>query len=66
MKAEPFDSIPEFQHFKDVMRGVLSVSKRRLDELVKAAKDNSPRKENSHAPGQKRAANRRKPTRKNL
>jgi len=60
MKAAPFDSTPEFQHFKDVMRGVLSVPKKRLDELVEAAKESSPRKGNPHAPGQKRVRKRRK------
>jgi hypothetical protein len=60
MKAAPFDSTPEFQHFKDVMRGVLAVPKKRLDELVRLAKENSPRNGAPHAPGQKRAAKRRK------
>jgi hypothetical protein len=58
MKAAPFDSTPEFQHFKEVMRDVLSVSKKRLDELVKAAKDTSPRRGNPDAPGQRRAKKR--------
>jgi uncharacterized tellurite resistance protein B-like protein len=61
MKAEPLDSTPEFQHFKEVMRGVLSVSKKRLDELVRAARENSPRNGDPYAPGQKRVK-RRKPT----
>jgi uncharacterized tellurite resistance protein B-like protein len=64
MKAAPFDSTPEFQHFKDVMRDILSVPKKRLDELVEAAKENSPRKGNPYAPGQKRvkrAAKKRSP-----
>jgi hypothetical protein len=63
MKAARFDSTPEFQHFKDVMRGVLTVPKKRLDELVREAKDNSPRNGDPHAPGQKRAVKRRKPKR---
>jgi hypothetical protein len=54
MKAIPFDSTPEFQHFKDVMRGVLAVPKARLDALVEAAKEESPRKNNPHAAGRKR------------
>jgi hypothetical protein len=54
MKEPSFDSTPEFQHFRDVMRGVLAVPKTRLDELVQAAKDESPRKGNPHAPGKKR------------
>jgi hypothetical protein len=55
MKAAPFDSTPEFQHFKEVMRSVLTVPKKRLDELIRAAKENSPRNGNPHAPGQRRA-----------
>ena len=55
MKAAPFDSTPEFQHFKDVMRGVLAVPKKRLDELVAKAKEESPRRGDPHAPGKKRA-----------
>jgi hypothetical protein len=55
MKPEPFDSTPEFKEFKDVMRGILLVSKKRLDELVLEAKENSPRNGDPHAPGQKRA-----------
>jgi len=58
MKAEPFDSTPEFEHFKEVMRGVLAVPKARLDELVRLAKENSPRNGDPHAPGQKRVKNR--------
>jgi hypothetical protein len=60
MKPDPFDSTPEFKEFKDVMRGILSVPKKRLDELVQEAKDNSPRKDDPHATGQKRAVRRRK------
>ncbi len=55
MKAPSFDSTPEFQHFKEIMRGVIAMPKARLDELVKAAHDSSPRKGNPHAPGQKRS-----------
>jgi hypothetical protein len=55
MKDGPFDAKPEFKRFKDVMRGVLAVSKKRLDELVQEAKEKSPRNGNPHAPGQKRA-----------
>ena len=60
MKAAPFDSTPEFQRFKEVMRGVLAVPKTRLDELVRLAKETSPRNGDPHAPGQKRAAKPRK------
>ena len=59
MKATRFDATPEFQHFKEVMRGVLAVPKARLDELVQAAKEESPRKGNPHAPGQKRLKRRK-------
>lgn len=59
MKADPFDSTPEFKEFKDVMRGILSVSKKRLDELVEKARASSPRKGNSRAPGQKPARRKR-------
>jgi hypothetical protein len=58
MRDVPFDATVEFQRFKEIMRGVLSVSKVRLDELVKAAKATSPRNGNPDAPGQKRAMNR--------
>jgi hypothetical protein len=54
MKEERFDSTPEFQHFKEVMRGILAIPKTRLDELVKTSKDTSPRKDNPSAPGRKR------------
>jgi hypothetical protein len=60
MKAAPFDSTPEFQHFKDVMRGVLAVPKKRLDELVANAKEESPRNGDPHAPGQKRTKRKRR------
>ena len=60
MKAEPFDSTPAFQHFRDVMRGVLSLSKKRLDELVHEAKEKSARNGDPHAPGQKRKATSKK------
>jgi len=58
MKAAPFDSTPEFQRFKDVMRGVLAVPKKRLDELVIKAKEESPRNGDPHAPGKKRISKR--------
>ena len=38
MKEPAFDSTPEFQHFKKVMRGVLAVPKARVEELVEQAK----------------------------
>lgn len=55
MKEKAFDKTPEFRHFKEVMRGVLAVPKKRLDELMEGAKDESPRNGDLHAPGQKRS-----------
>jgi len=60
MKASIFESTPEFQHFKEVMRHVLAVPKKRLDELVREAKENSPRNGDPHAPGQKSTRRKRK------
>jgi hypothetical protein len=60
MKEPAFDSTPEFQHFKTVMRGVLAVPKARLDRLVKEAEKASPRKGNPHAPGRKKVNKRRR------
>jgi hypothetical protein len=60
MKEPSFDSTPEFQHFTEVMRGVIAVPKKRLDELVLEAKENSPRNGNPHAPGQKRKTKKKK------
>ena len=60
MKESAFDEKPEFRHFKETMRKVLAVSKKRLDELVQEAKEKSVRNGNPHAPGQKRAAKRKK------
>lgn len=37
MKERSFDSTPDFQRFKEVMRGVLKAPKTRLDELVREA-----------------------------
>ena len=65
MKAAPFDSTPEFQHFKDVMRGVLAVPKKRLDELVAKAKEESPRNGDPGAPGKKRVTKKRERRAKN-
>ena len=58
MKESTFDSTPEFQHFREVMRHVLAVPKTRLDELVREAKENSPRNGDPNSPGQKRAKKR--------
>jgi len=55
MKSAPsFDSTPQFQHFKDVMRKLIAVPKAEVDELVKASREASPRKNNPAAPGRKR------------
>jgi hypothetical protein len=53
MKEPSFDSTPQFAHFREVMRAVLSVPKQRIDELVQSAKENSPRVGNPDAPGKK-------------
>jgi hypothetical protein len=66
MKAAPFDSTPEFQHFKDVMRGVLAVPKKRLDELVAKAKEESPRNGDPDAPGKKSMTKRRRKSKRIL
>jgi hypothetical protein len=59
MKDPSFDSTPEFQHFREVMRGVLKIPKTRSDELVREASEHSTRKDNSNAPGRKRKAKRK-------
>jgi hypothetical protein len=53
MKESSFDSTPEFQRFTEVMRGLITVPKKRLDELVEAARKSSPRNGNRFAPGRK-------------
>jgi hypothetical protein len=58
MREPSFDSTPEFKNFKTVMRGVLAVPKERLDELVRVAKAESPRKGDPDAPGMKRVKKR--------
>ena len=49
-----FEASPEFSRFKDGMRALLAVPKSKLDELVKEAKEKSPRTGNPKAPGKKR------------
>jgi hypothetical protein len=66
MKEPSFDSTPEFQHFKEVMRGVLAVSKERLNELIDRAKKDSPRTRDPNAPGRKRRMPRRRTKKVNL
>ena len=58
MKPGSFDSTPEFAHFTEQMRKLIAVPKARVDELVKLAKESSPRKNNPNAPGRKRKAKR--------
>jgi hypothetical protein len=55
VKLASFDSTPEFAHFRSVMQKLIKVPKAELDELVKRAADESPRKNNPSAPGRKRA-----------
>jgi len=59
MTEASFDSTLEFQRFREVMRGVLAVPKTRVDELVKEAKEHSPRNGDAHSPGRKLAKRRR-------
>jgi hypothetical protein len=62
MESKEFENTPEFERFKKAMRGILAVPKKRLDELVQGAKQDSPRNGDPHAPGRKRKAKRgRKP-----
>jgi len=56
MKEPAFDATPEFKRFKEVMRRVIAVPKERLNELVREAKEKSPRNGNKHAPGKKSPA----------
>lgn len=56
---EAFESTTAFRHFKKVMSGVIAVPKERLDALVKAAKNESPRKGDPDAPGKKRTRRKR-------
>ncbi len=42
------------------MRGVLAVSKKRIDRLVAEARESSPRKGDPHAAGRKRAVRRKR------
>lgn len=55
---EAFESTTAFRHFKTVMRGVLAVPKERLDEMVRVARAESPRKGDPAAPGKKRTKRR--------
>jgi hypothetical protein len=55
MKEPSFDSTPDFQHFREVMRSVLKVPKARVDELVTQAEKISPRRGNPQAAGRRKA-----------
>ncbi len=54
MKPAPFESRPEFQHFKEEMRRILNVPKDTLDQRVEAAAKESSRKRPG-SPGRKRS-----------
>jgi hypothetical protein len=54
MKLGSFDSTPEFARYKATMRKLIAVPKSELDELVKNARESSPRKNNPNSPGRKR------------
>jgi hypothetical protein len=55
VKPASFESTPEFQHFREVMRKLIKVPKAEVDQMVHDAADASPRKKNPNAPGRKRA-----------
>ena len=52
--SEKFEITPEFAEFKERMKRLLQVPKARLDEHVKRAKEESPRRYNPLAPGRKK------------
>jgi hypothetical protein len=58
--SAPFDSTPEFQHFKGVMKRVIAIPKADLDERLRISEEQSPRKNNPAAPGRKRAISAKK------
>jgi len=60
MKPASFDSTPEFARFRTAMRNLLAVPKAELDEMVRAAKEASPRNGDPHAPGRKAVGKRSK------
>jgi hypothetical protein len=53
MTAAQFESQPEFERFKGIMRRLLAVPKSELDKKVRRAKKLSPRAGNPNAPGRK-------------
>jgi hypothetical protein len=50
----PFDSTPEFQHFREVMKRVIKVPKAEMERRLKASSEASPRKDNPDSAGRKR------------
>ena len=60
MESKEFEKSPEFRRFKSAMQRLVRVSKSELDELVKSAKEESPRNGNPNAPGRKAKAKRRR------
>lgn len=61
MRLEPstFEKTPEFEHFKEAMRGVLAVPKKEVDRRLREASASSPSKNNPITPGRKRAKRKR-------
>jgi hypothetical protein len=53
MKPSPFESTPEFAHFRSVMQKIIKVPKTELDHMVREAAEASPRKNNPNAAGRK-------------
>jgi hypothetical protein len=53
-----FESTPEFANFKRGMKKLLRVPKAEVDELVRMAKIESPRRDNPIAPGRKKRSTR--------
>ena len=51
---DKFESTPEFANFKRGMKALLAVPKAELDELIRKAKEDSPRAGNPNAPGRKK------------
>jgi hypothetical protein len=53
MKPASFDSNPQFQQYRDMIRTLIAVPKSEVDELVKQAKESSIRNNNPQALGRK-------------
>src|SRR5580704_1081970 len=56
---DKFESTPEFANFKRGMKALLAVPKAELDELIRKAKEASPRAGNPHSAGRKKRADTR-------